>query len=150
MVSCLLTGLRLRSPQTGHRGAPGKSIRSAIAFLGCSLALAIMGTAGCSKPPPSAAASPSTNATGEASVAPPTHGPGAAAVPALADAVADSGDVNATLASLSQELRKYVVRTRSVPKDFDEFAAKSHLQAPPPPAGKKYAIQNQAVVLVKQ
>jgi len=64
--------------------------------------------------------------------------------------IPDSGDVNATLNQLSVELRKYVVGTRSVPKDFEEFAAKSHMQAPPPPAGKKYAIKDQAVVLVKR
>jgi len=63
--------------------------------------------------------------------------------------VADSGDLNATLHDLSLELRKYVVRTRSVPKTFEEFAAKSRVQMPPAPAGKKYAIQGQAVVLVK-
>jgi hypothetical protein len=68
----------------------------------------------------------------------------------MASAVPDTGNLSATLEALSLELRKYVVRTRSVPKDFEEFAAKSHLQAPPAPAGKKYAIQNQAIVLVKR
>jgi hypothetical protein len=116
------------------------------AFLACVLALAVLVTAGCSKHQ----ADPATNPAAEASAMPPTHAPGPAVAPAPADAVADSGDVNANLASLSAELRKYVVRTRSVPKDFEEFAAKSHLRAPPAPAGKKYAIQNQAVVLLKQ
>ena len=63
--------------------------------------------------------------------------------------VADTGDAAVTLHDLSLELRKYVVRTRSVPKTFEEFAAKSRLQMPAPPVGKKYAIQGQAVVLVK-
>ena len=63
--------------------------------------------------------------------------------------VPDTGDINATLHDLSLELRKYVVRTRSIPKTFEEFAAKSQVQMPPAPAGKKYAIQGQAVVLVK-
>ncbi len=58
--------------------------------------------------------------------------------------------MSATLNQLSLELRKYVVSTRSVPKDFEEFAAKSRVQIPPAPAGKKYAIQGQAVVLVKR
>ena len=68
--------------------------------------------------------------------------------PATGAVIADSGDVNATLGQLSLELRKYVVRTRSVPKNFEEFIAKSHVQAPAAPPGKKYAIQKQAVVLV--
>jgi hypothetical protein len=37
-----------------------------------------------------------------------------------------------------------------VPKDFDEFTSKSQVRFPPAPEGKKYAIQGQAVVLVKQ
>ena len=79
--------------------------------------------------------------------APGPHGPGpVTAAPAV---VPDTGDVNTTLHDLSLELRKYVLRTRSVPKTFEEFAAKSRLQMPPAPAGKKYAIQGQAVVLVK-
>jgi len=64
--------------------------------------------------------------------------------------VAENADVNATLSQLALELRKYVVRTRSVPKNFEEFVAKSGIQVPPPPGGKKYAIEGQAVVLVKR
>ena len=64
--------------------------------------------------------------------------------------IQDQGDPNAVLAQLSLELRKYVVHTRSVPKNYEEFIAKSQVQAPPPPAGKKYAIQNKAVVLVNR
>ena len=73
------------------------------------------------------------------------RGPAPTAPPATGAVIPDSGDVNATLNRLSLELRKYVVGTRSVPKNFEDFIAKSHVQAPPPPAGKKYAIQNQAV-----
>jgi len=61
-----------------------------------------------------------------------------------------STDMSATLNQLSLELRKYVVSTRSVPKSFEEFVAKSHAQVPQAPAGKKYAIEGQAVVLVKR
>lgn len=64
--------------------------------------------------------------------------------------IADTGDVNATVQRLTAELRDYVVRTRSVPRNFEEFAAKSQLQFPPAPAGKKYAIEGQVVVLVKE
>ncbi len=65
--------------------------------------------------------------------------------------VVTSGDnLDARLAQLSLELRRYVIRTRSVPRSFEEFASKSQLQAPPAPSGKKYAIQGQAVVLVNR
>ncbi|MGO8925760.1 MAG: hypothetical protein ACLQU3_02525 [Limisphaerales bacterium] len=69
-----------------------------------------------------------------------------ASVPAVV--IPDTGDVNATLQQLTVALRDFVVRTRSVPKNFDEFAAKSQARFPPPPAGQKYAIQGQKVVLV--
>jgi hypothetical protein len=64
--------------------------------------------------------------------------------------VADSGDVNATLGQLSQALRTYSAATRSAPMNFAEFADKIQLQAPPPPAGKQYAISKGMVVLVNR
>jgi hypothetical protein len=64
--------------------------------------------------------------------------------------VIDAAEADTALQQLTRELRTYVVRTRTVPRNFEEFAAKSQLQAPPPPVGKKYAIRGQAVVLVKR
>ena len=63
--------------------------------------------------------------------------------------VIDAADPDAALRQMTQELRDYVVHTRTVPRSFDEFVAKSHLQPPPAPAGKKYAIQGREVVLIK-
>jgi len=64
--------------------------------------------------------------------------------------IADNGDINATLHELTLAVRRYVVSTHTVPKNFEEFAAKSQAQIPAPPPGKKYAIQGQAVVLIKR
>ena len=64
-------------------------------------------------------------------------------------AAPENSDMSATLQQLTRELRRYGVSTRSVPQSFEEFIAKSHLQTPPAPAGKKYKIQGRAVVLVK-
>ena len=117
---------------------------------------AAMLVGGCSKREPTAGTGTATN-TPQAersgatpAAAPPSRGPAPTAPPATGAVIPDSGDVNATLNRLSLELRKHVVGTRSVPKNFEDFIAKSHVQAPPPPAGKKYAIQDQAVVLVKR
>jgi hypothetical protein len=74
---------------------------------------------------------------------PTPYAPGTIATP-------ENSDMTATLQQLSLELRKYVVSTRSVPKNFEEFVAKSQVQIPPAPAGQKYKIQGQAVVLVKR
>ena len=70
--------------------------------------------------------------------------------PAPATVITNSGDVDATLQQLTLALRDYVVRTRSVPKNFDEFASKSQASFPQAPAGQKYAIEGQKVVLVKR
>ena len=66
-----------------------------------------------------------------------------------ASAIPESADSNVTLQQLTQALRDYVVSTRTVPKNFEEFASKSKLRFPPAPAGKKYEIRGQEVVLVK-
>jgi hypothetical protein len=63
--------------------------------------------------------------------------------------ITNTGDVNATLERLTAELRKYVVGSRSVPKNFEEFVSKARVEFPPAPAGKKYKIAGQAVVLDK-
>jgi len=122
--------------------------RCVIGLFLCVLTASVM--VGCKKH--EAAVSPSPPPTDQLAAtpsAPPPHGPPPMAADALAAVVPDTGDINATLHDLSLELRKYVVRTRSIPKTFEEFAAKSRVQMPPAPAGKKYAIQGQAVVLVK-
>ncbi len=117
------------------------------------LAAALLG--GCGKHGTAADQQAATNSAsaeqaGSDSVAQvPTRGPGQIATPAPV-LIADTGDTTATLNRLSLELRKYVLRTRSAPKSFDEFLAKSQVQAPPAPAGKQYAIQSGAVVLVKR
>ena len=81
---------------------------------------------------------------------PGNSGRGPAPLPAAPVTIAapENGDVNATLGQLALELRSYVVRTRSVPKNFEEFAERTQLQVPPPPSGKKYAIQGAGVVLL--
>lgn len=77
---------------------------------------------------------------------------GVAPLPATPIVVAapEDGNVDAVLGQLSRELRRYVLVSRNAPKNFEDFADKAHLQAPPPPAGQKYAIQNGAIVLVKR
>jgi hypothetical protein len=56
--------------------------------------------------------------------------------------------VQATLNHLTHELRRTMVGNK-LSGNFDEFVALRHLDVPPPPAGKKYAINNKwKVVLV--
>lgn len=67
-----------------------------------------------------------------------------------APVIQDTNDVATTLQQLTTALRDYVVTSRTVPKDFEEFASKSQARFPQPPAGKKYAIKGQEVVLEKR
>jgi len=53
----------------------------------------------------------------------------------------------AAAGQLSTELRRYVLTTRTIPKDFDDFAAHHPMKFPPAPAGKKYVIENGQVVV---
>src|SRR5271166_5715388 len=112
------------------------------------LAAALAG--GCKRHEAVSAANDSGQGTSSPTAPPSPRGPGPMPVAGPETVVVDSSDTTNALGQLSRELRTYVIRTRSVPKDFDEFAAKAHLQAPPPPAGQKYAIQGQAVALVKR
>ena len=69
-------------------------------------------------------------------------------MPAAGTTIPENRDVNVTLQELTRALREHVIRTRTVPKNFEEFVAASQIRFPPPPGGKKYVIQGQAVVLV--
>ena len=116
------------------------------------LSIAVGLTAGCKKQeaaPGSAASAPDAS-VGSSEAVPSPRGPGPMAPAPASVVIPDTGDMNATLGQLSLELRKYVVRTRSIPKTFEEFLAKSNVQPPPAPAGKKYAIQDQVIVVVKK
>jgi hypothetical protein len=124
-------------------------------FWGALLLLAVL-AGGCMKqgPGPSASgASKAAPADQSAPAAAAVRSPGAPVpmpyTPAPVAAPAN-GDINATLNQLSLDLRSYVVTARSVPKNFEEYVAKSHAQIPPAPAGKKYIIQGQTVVLAKR
>jgi hypothetical protein len=54
-------------------------------------------------------------------------------------------------AELNRELRKWILRNRRPPKDFQEFASTAGIQIAPPPDGKKYAInKTMHVILVNR
>lgn len=113
-------------------------------FAGLAAAVVLMfWAAGCGKKDASGAGAAS-------SAAQQSTAPGPEPTPAEPTAIQppDNGDINATLAQLTRELRRTMVGRR-LNRNFDEFVALRNLQVPPPPAGKKYAISQQwKVVLV--
>jgi hypothetical protein len=93
-----------------------------------------------------------TPATPVSSAAQPQYAPGPpVALPTQPTVITAGATWDATLDQLSDALRSYVVNTRTVPKNFQDFATRDLLQAPPPPPGKAYAIgPHEKVILVNQ
>ena len=73
--------------------------------------------------------------------------------PATAGGHADAAtqeDQAKTLERLTQTVRKFAVETRSAPKSLNELVAAGYLpEAPTPPAGKQYFIDDQLRVQLK-
>lgn len=104
---------------------------------GLALVLAAASITACKKVPPPTAESLAR------------HGPHAMdeGTPPEPIVVPDGGSREANLSELSSALRRYIAGSHQIPKDFDDFLAKSGVQPPAPPAGKKYVIQGQVIVL---
>jgi predicted dinucleotide-binding enzyme len=103
--------------------------------------------AGASPSPDQPAASASGSAPQEAAPV----APAAAPADQVVVAIPAGANVNATLAELTRQVRRYIVRNKNAPSDFDAFVAAAHVQVPPPPTGKKYAITSKwKVVLVNR
>jgi hypothetical protein len=115
------------------------------------LLVALLG-AGCKKnepPPPPPPPTTTLQSGSEPSNAGPTVPPPASPVVAPNTTI-DTSSQETTLNQLTFQLRRYIGRTRSRPASFEDFAARSQLQVPPPPPGKKYAIsRDMKVILVK-
>lgn len=86
---------------------------------------------------------------------PETHAPAPAAVEAVSNAapreplaLPPGADLDAELALMTRELRKWIVRNQRPPKSFEEFVASASFQVPPAPAGKKFALSKQMRVVV--
>jgi hypothetical protein len=58
-------------------------------------------------------------------------------------------NIQATLAQMTQQLRKYSADKKTVPATFEEFAASGYLKpVPTAPAGKKFAIAGRQMEVV--
>jgi len=108
--------------------------------IGISLLLVVGSVTACKKAPPPTAESLAR------------HGPHAMdeGAPPETIVLPDAGSPEANLNQLSSALRKYIAGSHRMPKDFEDFVAKSGVQPPPPPAGKRYVIQGQVVALADQ
>jgi hypothetical protein len=75
--------------------------------------------------------------------------PGPAPAPAQPTVVPapDDGNMDALLAQLTRELHRTMIGRR-INRNFEEFVALRNLQVPPPPAGKKYAINERWKVIL--
>jgi hypothetical protein len=85
--------------------------------------------------------------TANAPAAPAPRGPMPQPLPAGSPTIAADASTEVVTAQLTRELRRYVAYTRTIPKNFEDFAAHDPVKFPPPPAGKKYVITGGKVVL---
>ena len=100
-------------------------------------------SAGCSKKEAPAAANPAVDTNATANTA-----PGPNPTPATPQTLVSTDNMDAVLAQLTRQLHRTMIG-RKLSGNFDEFVALSHVEVPPPPAGKKYAIDKHwHVVLV--
>jgi hypothetical protein len=125
-------------------------------------ALALACTSGCGKKSEatdqsstSASDTAQAQASGDtaATTAPEPPGPQPVPIPEPTASDTQAGDSGATgpvdTSALTIQLRRWMMNTRSaVPKTFEDWIAKSKIQVPPPPPGKKYVIRSGWVALV--
>jgi hypothetical protein len=127
-------------------------------FERCCLLLSglLLFSAGCSKreAPPVAVAPPAeTNASiasvpNGASSLPVNTAPGPRPTPTAPVILTSTNNTDDVLGQLTRQLHRTMIG-RKLSGSFEEFVAISHVQVPPPPAGKKYAISKKwRVVLV--
>jgi hypothetical protein len=111
--------------------------------------LVVLSSTGCRK-----AGSPASNVSGAESnavVAAQDHEPVYSPTPAAAaPTVTPNGEPD--LGELNRSLLRWVMANRRKPASFEDFAATANVTIPPPPAGKKYAINPSTmhIVLVNQ
>jgi hypothetical protein len=96
---------------------------------------------GCKKADTAVDSTPPADATATNGQAAPSQLPPQSPPPVSVSPGDDAPKIKAgDLTQLTFELRKFVVQHQHKPRDFQEFANTSGIQIPPPPAGKKYAI----------
>ena len=69
-------------------------------------------------------------------------------LPREALALPPGANLDAELAQMTRELRKWIVRHQRPPASFEEFAGSASFQVPAAPAGKKFVLSKQMRVVV--
>jgi hypothetical protein len=145
---CIVIGLSFSSAFACASKAPGLTITMlarllTIGFLSLGL--------GCGRTPPSSGAETEPEPSAVDAAAQPSGGERLSGA-GLEDANAEQARIAATLAELTQVVRKYSVEQRRAPKALEELVADGYLsQIPPAPSGKRFAInQNLQVYLADE
>jgi len=111
---------------------------------------AIVLSAGCGKKsaPPVSNTSPAQTNQEAVSSQPAPAAPGSAENSQPVPPTTSAEPAPTDLKELNHALLRWVVQNHYRPKSFEDFVARSNIQVPPPPAGKKYVIQRGFIVLV--
>jgi len=111
---------------------------------------AAMFAAGCGKGKsagPAANATPPTQ-TNQAAAAPASPGSADNSPPTPTAPAANADAAAPNMQELNRALIRYVIRNHLRPKTFEEFAANANIQIPPPPAGKKYILNQKGYIVL--
>jgi hypothetical protein len=64
------------------------------------------------------------------------------------DATTNTTNAAPDLRKLNHAMMQYVARNHHKPANIEEFAAKSGIEIPPPPPGKKYAMNSRGFIVL--
>lgn len=112
------------------------------------LTIALLAGEGCGKssksaPPSAAAPSPSDSKAAQVAATPPANW---TRPPAISGSAADSGLTQ--VQALNRAVLGWKMKNHRQPRSFDDFASTAGFQIPPPPAGKKYALDSKGFIIL--
>jgi len=126
-------------------------VRCSAVIIPLTVALAAL-VAGCRKHPAPPANPPTAEQPGNVSANSNEPAAPTAEAPALPTANAESSATKAppplNLDQLTLKLHHWIGAKQRLPRDFEEFAADNPNQIPPPPAGKKYALDRSTMRVI--
>jgi hypothetical protein len=97
---------------------------------------------------PAASATPPPPQTNQAAVPPVSPSSTENSQPVPAAQAVNTDTTALTLRDLNRALLKLRMQGHQRPKTFEEFAATTNIQIPPPPAGKKYTLNKKGYIIL--
>ncbi len=75
--------------------------------------------------------------------------PSTSSTQAVASASQPAAQAAPNLDEITRQVRRWILKNQRPPKNFEDFAATTSYQIPPPPPGKKYVLNRQMHVVLE-